>query len=939
MLLDKHTVRCHQVNKCAVRLPSQDENVLQFSHYSNKIKVPFAIYADIESILMKCDGLSDENRNTKLFQKHIPFSIAFYLKCAYDDSLSKFLLYRGADCVTWFINQLRSIAIWADNIFNNPLPMEQLSAAQLLDFENATHCHICEKPFLANEIRCHDHCHFSSQYRGPSHQKCNVNYKDTHVIPVVFHNLSGYDAHFLISELATGMPGQIKILPLNKEKYISFTKYVENTNVNFRFIDSFRFMSSSIEKLSSYLGNDKKTITRSQTGNETEFNLLTRKGVFPYEYIDSWEKLDEAQLPAQHHFFSFLTNDGVSDQDYKHALNVWNSFSIKTLGQYSDLYLKTDVLLLADIFENFRYTCQQTYKLDPLHYYTAPGLAFDAMLKITEVKLELLTDIDQVMFVEKGIRGGITQCSTRYAKANNKYMNEGYRPDLESIYLVYFDVNALYGATMCEFLPYGEFCFLDHFDTLDIFTVIYHFYLDEGIDDESFKLLDVATVKEIIIKAGPRLIFLRKFEDWKRLNSITHLEISQEDAISLASTSTVTLSESNVTTYQPDDELTHILEQALNQSISVSPPVPSLKSIFGDQGLEGILKANPEGKIALLKKGKLSNDLRHKISKIVINYFISNAEASGKKEIRASEFLQAAEEIVRLFPQEEIGTYYTPYSAPKQGLRRQPARGMLYSRYVNVKAALRLVCSEKRLSCDSEVEIATTSSASDDDDLNFISKNVEPISKVFSLWEQSFPKRAKYLKEPLDTVFEKFPALKCQYGLELVRSYMIIINFVTLDQDCEVLLCLSTLFSPTTVKKGSTGSYRPTRVEVQESFFFHVENFGELEQKIEHIRSKLEKYKLPFQPVGVVVGAVGSKQFEYYIVLNEVQYKVDGGPVRCLELLYKIYHGMNLEYPVESKQVWEFLQEMVFKTKLTTKSSGTSSVITDITYHLSKSDN
>ncbi|KAB0790324.1 hypothetical protein PPYR_15335, partial [Photinus pyralis] len=468
MLLDKHTVRCHQVNKCAVRLPSYDENFLQFSHFSNKEKVPFAIYADIESILMKCDDLCNENRNTKLFQKHIPFSIAFYLKCAYDDSLSKFLLYRGPDCVTWFINQLRTIAIWADNIFNNPLPMEKLSAAQLQDFENATQCHICEHPFLENEIRCRDHCHFTSKYRGPSHQKCNVNYQDTRVIPVVFHNLSGYDAHFLIGELATCIPGPIKLLPLNKEKYISFTKYVEGTHVNFRFIDSFRFMSSSIDKLSSYLGNDRKTITRSQSRNETEFNLLTRKGVFPYEYIDSWKKLDETQMPPQHRFFSLLTNNGVSDEDYGHALNVWNSFSIQTLGQYSDLYLKTDVLLLADIFENFRYTCLQTYKLDPLHYYTAPGLAFDAMLKITEVKLELLTDIDQVMFVEKGIRGGITQCSTRYAKANNKYMKDGYRPDLESIYLVYFDVNALYGATMCEFLPYGEFCFLDHFDTLDI---------------------------------------------------------------------------------------------------------------------------------------------------------------------------------------------------------------------------------------------------------------------------------------------------------------------------------------------------------------------------------------------------------------------------------------------------------------------------------------
>ncbi|KAB0790023.1 hypothetical protein PPYR_15685, partial [Photinus pyralis] len=470
-LLEKHTVRCHDINKCAVRVPSESEKILKFSHYSNKEKVPFAIYADIECLLENCDTVCGSGENTKLFQKHVPYSIAFYLKCAYDNSLSRFSLYRGADCVSWFINNLHNIALWANAIINNPLPMETLSEAQEEDFKNATHCHICEKPFLENEIRCRDHCHFTSRYRSASHQSCNVNYQNSHAIPVVFHNLSGYDAHFIIRELATAIPGQIKVLPLNKEKYISFSKHVQDTKIIFRFIDSFRFMSSSIDKLASYLSKDKKNITRSEyVGGESEFELLTRKGVFPYEYVDCFEKLNERCLPPKNNFFSSLRGEEISEDDYTHALNIWNSFSIETLGQFSDLYLKTDVLLLADIFENFRNTCLQTYKLDPLHYFSAPGLAFDAMLKITDVQLELLTDIDQVMFIERGIRGGITQCSTRYAKANNKYMKEGYRPELESTYLMYFDVNSLYGATMCEFLPYGEFSFVDEdsFETLDI---------------------------------------------------------------------------------------------------------------------------------------------------------------------------------------------------------------------------------------------------------------------------------------------------------------------------------------------------------------------------------------------------------------------------------------------------------------------------------------
>lgn len=167
--------------------------------------------------------------------------------------------------------------------------------------------------------------------------------------------------------------------------------------------------------------------------------MLERKGVFPYDYVDSIERLSEKSLPSIEHFYSQLNEEGISQREYEFACEIWKKFQLKTLGEYSELYLKTDVLLLADVFENFRDACYATYKLDPAHYFTAPGFSFDAMLKYTGVKIELFTDVEMLIFIERGIRGGISQCSKRHVKANNKYMKADYNPNEKSNYLMYLD--------------------------------------------------------------------------------------------------------------------------------------------------------------------------------------------------------------------------------------------------------------------------------------------------------------------------------------------------------------------------------------------------------------------------------------------------------------------------------------------------------------------
>ena len=135
---------------------------------------------------------------------------------------------------------------------------------------------------------------------------------------------------------------------------------------------------------------------------------MSQKGIYPYDFMDCFEKFNQTKLPTKEDFCGILNDENVTDEEYEHAKNVWNTFNIKTMGEYHDLYLKFDILLLADVFENFRKTCLLYYKLDPCHYFTSPGLSWDAMLKMTYIELELMVDVDMFQFIEKGMRGGVS---------------------------------------------------------------------------------------------------------------------------------------------------------------------------------------------------------------------------------------------------------------------------------------------------------------------------------------------------------------------------------------------------------------------------------------------------------------------------------------------------------------------------------------------------
>ena len=167
--------------------------------------------------------------------------------------------------------------------------------------------------------------------------------------------------------------------------------------------------------------------------------------------MDSWQKFDETSLPD-----SSLNMEDITDTDYRHGKKVFKEFKLKHLGDYHDLHVQSDTLLLADVFENFRNTCIKVYELDPAHFLSAPGLEWQVCLKKKNIKLELLTDVAMLLMVEKGSRGGIYHAIYRYAKANNKYMKD-YNKDKEESFIQYLDANNLYGWEMSQKLPASGF--------------------------------------------------------------------------------------------------------------------------------------------------------------------------------------------------------------------------------------------------------------------------------------------------------------------------------------------------------------------------------------------------------------------------------------------------------------------------------------------------
>ena len=491
-LLDEHVPHCSPHGPQKLSFPKkEDQQWVYFNHICKQLKVPFVIYADFESFVQPISTCqpNPEKSYTLSYQKHEPSGFCYMVKCANDELSKPARVYRGPDVMDNFFKFMMEEEKHICDILSRVEPLK-LSSEEKLQFQTATVCHICHKELGSDKVAYHSHIP-PYLFRGAAHTNCNLQYQfrqgkrspsSKFYIPVVFHNLRGYDSHLMMESIGKMSKGKnLSVIPNHTEKYLSFS--VDNL----RFIDSLQFLNASLDTLVTNLAKEspsKFACLSSHFPDKTQFDMLLRKGVYPYEHVSSPTVFSEASLPPKSKFNNKLSDSVISDADYQHAQKVWDTFNMTSFGQYHDLYLKTDVILLADVFENFRQVCLEYYELDPAHYYSSPGFAWEAMLKMTGVKLQLLDDIDMVLMVEKGMRGGISMISKKYAKANNPQVPD-FDPSQPTTWLTYLDMNNLYGTSMSEPLPERDFHWLN-------FEEIEQLDLDQVSDDsETGYILEV----------------------------------------------------------------------------------------------------------------------------------------------------------------------------------------------------------------------------------------------------------------------------------------------------------------------------------------------------------------------------------------------------------------------------------------------------------------
>ncbi|CAH1102910.1 unnamed protein product [Psylliodes chrysocephalus] len=531
------------------------------------------------------------------------------------------------------------------------------------------------------------------------------------------------------------------------------------------------------------------------------------------------------------------------------------------------------------------------------------------------------------------------------------------------------NIDGIIGATVFAEIM-GNSKIRDPKDTLTAFETS----LEQGIDEDSLFLLTEDNIKEIIPTIGPRLKILKRIQEHKEQEKQVSIIVDELPSVSTNSEFSV----SSNATMEDNLEIETELENLFNESTQ-----PASLSSFGQcsllpvqvpeeqprkkiklnpafpEGLEAILKRSVDGRIVLLHKNNLNNDMRQKLCKEIINYFLTICD-----DCTLNLFVEAAEEICQLFPNESKEIYYIPYQR-KSGIQpKQSARGKLWSRYCNVKSALKTINNsfQSQQQATSEIEIEEDSQVQDL--YNALKCMLEPYTKVLQYWERTFAFRRKLFKNKninIAHIFNEIPALKLHFGAELIdsdfnqlypekidliyttfprvsqaiiacaksRKIKVLDNDTDVDQYITALLTLPYLFAPITIRTSSPRlTWRPSRSETADSFVLNIKNLSDLDSIVKRRTEKLRLHHLTLQPFLVILGELNNIT-RIFVCIDEVKYPCDS-ILRALEVLFKTFHAFDVRYPAESEHVWTFLEEILYNLKTSKRNSAASALVADL---------
>ena len=470
-IYQRHISSCREHDAATIIMPDSSKNQLHFKNLQSKWFVPFVFYFDFESLIkpvQRCTNNPEQSYSDTL-EHHEPCGFCLVAVELNNPKPVFIKVERSENCMKSFAELLQQLA---KDVYGRK-QQNRYFTGQAPDCDD-TVCWLCEQSLEPSD-KVLDHCHATGQFLGFAHSKCNLRRRTVNYIPVVAHNLSNYDLHHICKNLHYFSDDcRIQVIPLTDEKYISLSigvkveTYLDSRGVEknvyeyLRFIDSYRFMASSLDKLVSFLPRDRFTLLDLSFPNRSpaELELLYQKGHYPYSYFDSHSKFNENRLPTREVWGNSLHGGKVtiSAEEIQHAEKVFTTFNCENLGDFHDLYLTCDTLQLACVFEEFRRMTYSTYGLDSAHYFTCSNLSGDAFLKVSNTTVELLTDREHLEIAENLIRGGVASVfSKRLCTMNNEYLS-CYDEMKASTYGIMLDANNLYGGIMEKFpLPLKDF--------------------------------------------------------------------------------------------------------------------------------------------------------------------------------------------------------------------------------------------------------------------------------------------------------------------------------------------------------------------------------------------------------------------------------------------------------------------------------------------------